>query len=195
MLRDLGAAARWATAAGRGRAGTWLLDGLLAVWFAVTVASQHPHRVFDRFRAYDPTGLLVPNWRFFAPEPAHHDFHLLHRVLTADGAETPWSETVQIAPRAWSHMAWFPDRRRDKAVFDICNELIGRMAVAGPEVKGAPGFELLGNLVEHTVRREHAGREAPQGFQFVVARHTGHDEDHDPDYVLVSPFVPLERAS
>ena len=35
------------------------------------------------------------------------------------------------------------------------------------------------------------------GFQFLIARHTGHDADHEPDYLLASPFVRLgeEKAA
>jgi hypothetical protein len=161
-------------------------------WFLATVASQHPHRVFDRMRDFDPTGVLVPNWRFFAPEPAQHDFHVLHRVLLADGEQTPWTETTKIAPRTWLHAVWFPDRRREKAMFDVCNELVMLMSSPGVELTATAPFELIRDLVELTVRDAYAGGPPPEGFQFVVARHTGHDLTHDPEYLLASPFVPLE---
>jgi hypothetical protein len=168
-----------------------LVTAGLGAWFVATAASQHPHRAFDRFRDYDPTGLFVPNWRFFAPEPAQHDFHLLHRVLTAGGEQTPWRETRQITPRAWRHAAWFPDRRRDKAMFDVCNELITLMAIPSVDLPATAPFRLLRAFVELKVRREYAHDEQPQGFQFLIARHTGHDADHEPDYLLASPFVRL----
>jgi len=113
---------------------TWTVGAGLATWWLVTGASHHPLRVFDRFRSFDPTGTLVPNWRFFAPEPAQHDFHILHRVLTAEGEQTPWLETSHIAPRAWVQMVWFPARRREKALVDICNELLMVMGPAGRDV-------------------------------------------------------------
>ena len=167
----------------------------LAAWFAATAASQHPHRAFDRFRDYDPMGMLVPNWRFFAPEPAKHDFHVLHRVLTAAGEETPWRETTTITPRSWRHAFWFPDRRRDKAMFDICNELITLMSVPGVELPATAPFHLLRDLVRLKVEEEHREGPSPQGFQFLVARHTGHDEEPEPDYLLASPFVPMAGAT
>jgi hypothetical protein len=49
---------------------------------------------------------------------------MFHRVLRAgDGVPTPWLETAPIAARRWSHAAWFPRRRQDKAMFEISNEL------------------------------------------------------------------------
>jgi hypothetical protein len=163
----------------------------LGAWFVATAASQHPHRAFDRFRDYDPTGLFVPNWRFFAPEPAQHDFHVLHRVLTAEGEQTPWSESTHITPRAWRHALWFPDRRRDKAMFDVANELITLTTIPGLDLATTAPFELLRDAVELKVRAEYEGRPLPQGFQFLIARYTGHDESGEPDYLLASPFVPL----
>ena len=162
-------------------------------WLLATAASQHPHRAFDRCRDFDPTGLLVPNWRFFAPEPAKHDFHLLHRVLTADERQTQWQETTPISPRRSVHAVFFPARRREKAMFDICNELIMLMAIPRLDLARTVPFELLRNHVELRVREQHAT--TPQGFQFLIARHTGHDESEDPDYLLASPFIPLEEVA
>lgn len=170
---------------------TWAIALGLAAGWAATAASQHPLRVFDRFRDYDPLGLLLPNWRFFAPEPAQHDFHILHRVLTADGEQTQWSETSRIAVRTWEQAVWFPDHREEKAVFDICTELLLAMGPAGRDVSHTPAYRLLRDFVEQAVCAQYAGCPLPQGFQFIIARHTGHDEEPEPDYVLASPFVPL----
>jgi hypothetical protein len=168
-----------------------LTNAGLGAWFLATAASQHPHRVFDRVRDYDPTGLLVPNWRFFAPEPAQHDFHLLYRVLSTDGEQSPWREALQIAARRWLHAVWYPDRRRDKAMFDVCTELLRSMAAPARDVTLAPAYQLLADFVESSIRAQHGDRAMPQGFQFLVARHSGHDAEHDPDYIMTSPFIPL----
>lgn len=169
---------------------TLLLLGGLAVWLSATIAGQHPHSTFDRVRERDRTGMLIPNWKFFAPEPAQHDFHVLHRVLTADGAQTPWQETTRIAPRAWSQLLWFPNRRREKAMFDVCAELIMLMNKPGLDLTQFPAYRVLQEFVELTVRDSCADAELPQGFQFLIARHTGHDQKNEPDYVFLSPFVP-----
>ncbi|MFI9105453.1 hypothetical protein ACIGXA_33585 [Streptomyces fildesensis] len=171
-----------------------LLLGGLAMWFVGTAASQHPNGVFDRVRNHDKVGLLLPNWRFFAPEPAQHDFHVLHRVLTADGSQTRWEQTTSIAPRRWTQMVWFPDRRREKGLFDVCAELISLMNIPGLDTTGFPVFRVLRDFVALAVHEEYAGQELPQGLQFVIARHTGHDQDHEPDYIFLSPFVPLRKA-
>lgn len=173
----------------------WLVRGVLAGWLLATAASQHPNNMFDRFRRYDRTGVLIPNWRFFAPEPARHDFHVLHRVLTADDEATPWRETRHFTPRRWLHAVWFPDHRRDKAIFDVCHDLIKHLQVPGRDLTHMPAYIVLRDFVESVVRDEYAAAEPPQGFQFTVARYTGHDHDHEPEFILVSPYVPLRAAT
>lgn len=175
---------------------TVLLSAAVGSWVLATAASQHPHRLFDGLRRFDVTGLILPNWRFFAPEPAKHDFHLLHRVLTADGEQTGWEETTPIAPRRWSQALFFADRRQEKSMFDVANELVTVMAKAHVDVTKTVAFELLRNRVELRVVEAYqaAGKARPRGFQFLLARHTGHDESEEPDYLLSSPFIALSPA-
>ncbi|WP_435125388.1 hypothetical protein [Actinacidiphila sp. bgisy144] len=165
----------------------------LATWFAATVLSQHPRPEFNRLAALDGTGALIPNWRFFAPEPARHDFHVLFRTEEADGRATPWQEGSAITPRRPLHTVWFPNRRREKALYDLCHELVAVMRQFDGDLTQAPAYRMLRNSVARTVA-ERPGP-PPRGFQFVVARHTGHDPAHDPDYLFVSPYIPFTPAA
>jgi len=176
------------------RAVTAAVAAGLGSWLLATAASQHPHRAFDGLRRFDPVGLALPNWRFFAPEPAQHDYHVLHRVLRADGTESPWQETTSISPRSWGHVLFFPDRRREKALFDIASELTQLMMDPRIDVSRTVPYELLANAVELRLRSEPTDGPPPQGFQFLLARHTGHDTEQDPDYLFASPFIPFEGA-
>ncbi|MFE0462818.1 hypothetical protein ACFW1A_26545 [Kitasatospora sp. NPDC058965] len=171
--------------------GTWLVLGTLAAWFTATVSCQHPQQSFDRLRDYDRLGALLPNWRFFAPEPAQHDFHLLHRVLSAADEPSPWLQTTEVTPRAWVQAVWFPGRRREKAMFDLCVEVLTLMG-RGQDVTRYPAYRLLRDRVARRVWTDHAAGAPPQGFQFLIARAAGYDQEAEPDYVFVSPFVPLE---
>ena len=179
----------------RARVETVAASAAFGSWVLATLASQHPHRAFDGLRRFDPVGLALPNWRFFAPEPAQHDYHVLHRVLRADGTESPWVETTSICMRCWKHVFFFPDRRREKALFDIASELTQLMMDPRIDISRTVPFELLGNAVELHVRSSLGeDEEPPRGYQFLLARHTGHDEAHEPDYLFASPFVPLAPA-
>lgn len=172
------------------RALEWGLAGALLV----TASAQHPNKMFDRARRLDPIGILIPNWRFFAPEPARHDFHVVHRTRDADGAVTDWEETVPSSPRSWRHAVFFPERRRDKALSDICTEA-GVLASRGV-VSGSPSYRLLrefvrGRVLEHAGARGGGEGAAVAGFQFAVIRYSGYDDSEDPQHILVSEFVAL----
>jgi len=169
-----------------------LMELGLSAWLAITAASQHPHRIFDRFRARDRTGLLIPNWRFFAPEPATHDYHVLYRVLSNSGAQSQWMAASDISLRNWLQTVWFPRRRQDKAMFDICNELALVMGRRDINLVTTPGYKLLRDFVERRIGGEQGP--LPQGFQFLVAQYSGYDDTTEPRYVFVSPFVPLNAG-
>jgi hypothetical protein len=171
------------------RAGELAFAAGVTGWWVATALSQHPNRAFDRLRRYDRTGIALPNWRFFAPEPATHDFRVLHRYLCQDGTQTPWAESNLISPRAWRQSFWFPSRRRDKAVSDICNELIGHMQVPGLELTTTPAYRILRDFVARRLTLAHQGPD-PQGFQFLVVSDCGHDEEPEPQYLFASRFEP-----
>jgi hypothetical protein len=171
--------------------GATLVAAGLAGWFVATAASQHPLRQFDRLRTYDPLGLLLPNWRFFAPEPAQHDIRLLHRVLAADGATSPWEETYSITGRRPLQMVWFPQRRRDKALFDAVSHLLTCLAIPRVNIASTYAYRLIEDAVRHRVRRSHSTGPSPRGFQFVIAEHAGYDPDVEPTYLMASQFISM----
>ncbi|WP_329339006.1 hypothetical protein OG866_28420 [Streptomyces sp. NBC_00663] len=174
----------------RQKAAARSVEAAFVAWLTVTLLSQHPHQVFDRFRSYDRLGLLIPNWRFFAPQPARHDFHLLYRTVSRTGEESEWQAASQIIKRAWAHVAWFPGRRQEKAVFDICSEIVALVGARSPKVVEAPGYRLLRNFVRRRLDEE--GVRDISGFQFLVVRYSGHDHSEEPQYSFVSPFVPYD---
>jgi hypothetical protein len=159
----------------------------LAGWVVATAVSQHPNRAFDRLRRFDRTGVAIPNWRFFAPEPATHDFRVLHRYLCADGTQTEWQESNVISQRAWRQSFWFPDRRRDKAMSDICNEIIGHLRTPGQDLTVTPAYRILRDFVAARLAATHTGPD-PQGFQFLVVSDCGYDDETEPDYLFASRF-------
>ncbi|MFI9723178.1 hypothetical protein ACIHFE_26580 [Streptomyces sp. NPDC052396] len=162
----------------------------VAAWLGVTLLSQHPNRLFDRFRKHDPFGVVIPDWRFFAPEPARHDMHLLYRVLTADRERSAWAETNRIRERDWLQTVWFPERRRDKALFDLALQLIPHLGTSA-DVTALPVYRVLREFVAAAVRRDHADGPCPRGFQFMLVRGGGYDGAEEPEYLLVSPYHPL----
>lgn len=162
----------------------------LGAWFVASILSQHPQRIFDRLRRAEPTGVALPDWRFFAPEPARYDFVVLYRTLRADGTETPWQAVAEPKPRTLRHAVWFPERRLDKAVHDLCDHLTQQLNVFGDDGTGAPAYALLSGMVRRKVDESATG-DRPRGFQFLIARSSGYDEGEEPRYMYLSRFEKL----
>ncbi|WP_158716052.1 hypothetical protein [Streptomyces sp. NRRL B-24720] len=148
-----------------------------------TIVSQHPLRSFDRIRRFDHTKLLLPDWRLFAPTPVMHDFHLLYRCFEGD-RETDWDVASRIAERSLSQIVWYPDRRRDKAFLDLCQEMSFVAADNPAAAMETPVYRILKEYITLC-----SIRQQPQcdRFQFMIMRTGGHDESEVP----VSTFISL----
>lgn len=163
-----------------------------AAMLFITFFSQHPNRIFDRLRTTDKLGFWLPNWRFFAPEPAQSDFHVLHRTLSSDGTESEWEETHQTTPRKLSHFIWFPDRRTDKGIFDAIADLMAAVPQGEDQVLRSPAYRTIAAFVRRRINDSAA--QPIDGYQFMLATSTGFDESNEPEELLTSPYIPLRKA-
>ncbi|MEH0628575.1 hypothetical protein [Streptomyces stelliscabiei] len=124
-----------------GEGAAWRIAG--AAMLAVTVAGQHPFEQFSRFRAKDVLS-LVPNWRFFAPNPCMHDSHFLYRTVDADGNASPWQDAFATETRKPQHIVWFPTRRADKGMVDACADILPTLEFGGFEgAARTPGYRMI----------------------------------------------------
>lgn len=166
----------------------------LGSWLAATAVSQHPLRAFDGVRSgLRRWGLLVPDWRFFAPEPGRWDDHLMVRHTDEDGNPTPWRSVSSYEPRRLRQSVYFPENRIEKALNDTTGVLMTRLAANEGDITALLEYQILRGVAEGHVRAEHAGRPLPSGFQFLLLRDTGYD-DSELTLRLVSRFEPLERG-
>ena len=166
----------------------WGLYGVLGGWFALTLCQQanRPHPLGKRI---DPTSMAIPNWRFFAPTPARHDFNVLYRDKLANGELTPWREQEISKDRTLLQMVWHPARRMEKALFDVASELLQ----ASEKVKEVERVQLtvsylaLLNFVTNQVEHHREGVQV----QFLIAQSAGHDESIEPRMLFLSDFHAL----
>ncbi|MFG2648585.1 hypothetical protein [Streptomyces sp. NPDC048436] len=155
-----------------------------------TVAAQHPHPAFDRARAKDLFA-FIPNWKFFAPNPATHDFHYVYRTLGRTGETSEWSEIEMIEPRRMYQAFWFATRRPEKSVFDLCTAILQQAARGGAtEVQKTSSYRVLAEFIRRTIH-DRQGDEDVKGFQFAVVRAAGHDTSEDPEPLFISPYTPM----
>lgn len=156
-----------------------------------TLAGQHPLPEFSRVRVRDVFSLL-PNWRFFAPNPATSDYHFLYRTVDADGTASPWHDASGIEEREPLHILWFPTRRADKAVFDACQDIMPALEEGFGVAARTPGYRLVAEYVRALITSQGGSAGAVGGFQFALASGTGYDVRYRPTIFFVSPYVPVD---
>lgn len=155
-----------------------------------TLSAQHPNPLFNKAQKMDIFSAMFPNWRFFAPTPAQHDYHILYRTLNQEGETSPWRMVEVIVGRKLPQMFWFPGRRPEKAVFDIVTELITQLDKGFSGMMKLPSYRMLCAYLRHRIR-EDGNAEGVKGFQFTLVRATGYEES-DPEVVFVSPYTPMK---
>ncbi|AQU65091.1 hypothetical protein ACFTTN_26770 [Streptomyces niveus] len=162
-----------------------------ATLLVTTLAAQHPHPAFELAREKDVFS-LVPNWKFFAPNPATHDFHYLYRTLDEDRQTSAWVELDLITNRKMIQAFWFSSRRREKAVFDICTAIL-KSIQKGDDPTNSPPFRVLTEFIRKQIRDASDASDV-RGFQFSVVRAPGHDDSEDPEVLYVSTYLPMKPA-
>lgn len=165
--------------------------GVAAGWVLITGLNQHPNRSFDWARKYDSSGMLIGNWRFFAPNPAVHDFRVAHRLLWKDGSVSDWEDTRVVPPRRWYSPVFFPERRRDKGITDISGGLTEMLTAGGEKIEKSAAYRVLSLMVRARVEEDHHGDDDQiEGYQFAVGRDAGFDDTEDAQVFLASGLIP-----
>jgi len=154
-----------------------------------TLSAQHPNPLFNKAQKVDIFSALFPNWRFFAPTPAQHDYHILYRTLNREGETSSWRMVEVIVGRKLPQIFWFPGRRPEKAIFDIVTELITQLDKGFSSLKKMPSYRMLCAFLRDRIRDDGAA-ENVKGFQFTLVRATGFEES-EPEVIFVSPYTSM----
>ncbi|WP_324165475.1 hypothetical protein [Amycolatopsis sp.] len=171
------------------RVGRYALTGLFGSWFFITLLSQDPRRKFEKLRKFDPSGVFIADWRFFAPRPGMHDYHVLVRDQLVDGKHTDWTEICPAEARRWHHALWYINRRVEKVVADSVSGLMdfGRLARKKEDIQLSGSYLTLLNYVTSSVPHH---KDADR-TQFLVAASDGYDEQEEPTILFMSNAHPL----
>lgn len=172
----------WATAA------RWGVYGLFTGWFGLSVLQQMDKPELGR--KVDPTSMAIPNWRFFAPMPARHDYNVLYRDRLSDGTVTNWREEEIALTRNLRQVMWHPNRRLEKALFDVASELfrISKEIKDTPRIKLTVPYLALLNYVTNKVGHGDGAVEV----QFLIANSAGHEEEVEPRMLFLSEWHALD---
>jgi hypothetical protein len=119
-----------------------------------------------------------------------HDYHLLYRTLSHDGESSRWKSVDVITGRKLTQIAWFPTRRPEKALFDVCSDVLYFIDKGFPVVTRTPGYRVLVAYLRRRMRED--GVEDAKGFQFTLVRAAGYDTAETPETIFVSPLTPMK---
>jgi hypothetical protein len=154
---------------------------IFAAWLLCSILVYIP-RLRRPIRNYDIFG-LVPEWRFFAPNPGRTDFHLLYRDKYRDGTLSNWTEVAAIGNRRVWNMLYNPMRRRNKALFDCMQEFSRHVNERDPVLELSIPYLTLLNYVSCLFRNP-----LPEQVQFLLMYSAGEQADKDPEPLYVSGF-------
>lgn len=90
---------------------------------------------------------LLPNWRFFGPNPLTSDLHLLFRTVTVDGNSSIWREVGPQGARPLRSAIWNPERRVRKALFDIVVSLSKEAEESSAHIQASVPYIALLSIV------------------------------------------------
>ncbi|MFE9803007.1 hypothetical protein ACFYP6_29790 [Streptomyces goshikiensis] len=113
-----------------------------------------------------------------------HDFHLLCRA-GEPGHEGEWQVASTIAKCSASQFVWYPERRRDKAFPDLCQEVSFAAGEGSSSAPATPAYRIL---------RDYAGGYLAatgcpdETLQFMIMRRGVHDSEEPPTCTLLSPY-------
>ncbi len=161
---------------------------LLGLSVAVSVARLHKP-VAGRLDGLDFLQLL-PDWKFFAPEPNRSDYHLLARHRTGSEAPGAWQVLENSRKHTLRPHLLDPHRRLRKAMVDVSASYIviseeRRRESAEqlrPTLSTSMTYLLLLSLAT-------AKRLAGEEIQFAVVA-TRDEEDDNGEVVMLSDFHP-----
>lgn len=106
---------------------------LLGIWFALSLIANLLPRS-SRIRRI-PFSWALPEWRFFAPTPATHDYEVFFRSRSPEGRPGE-PNFVTFPRRKWNRGLLNPHSRTRKATRDAIDDLLS--AAAGTAREGGP---------------------------------------------------------
>jgi len=156
-----------------------LVDSVLCVWLALSVLVYVP-RFRDIIRGRDLLS-LIPEWRFFAPVPGQHDYHILYRDYYEGGEVDRWREIGVSLNRSFWCFLWNPKRRGKKALFDAVGELATHIQQGNTSPEMTMPYLTLLNHVSNVPRDRPAAM-----TQFMLMASEGTLGHADPAMMLIS---------
>ena len=88
------------------------------VWGILSILPQSTNKLTDKIKSYDLLNIL-PNYKFFCPNPIRSDYHLYYRGRFQDDQFSQWEE-IRIGHKVQLLCAiWNPHKRERKVFYKV----------------------------------------------------------------------------
>ena len=91
-----------------------LIIAIFLVWLVLSIVSQFG---INKFKRNVFSKLLLPEWRFFSPQPLSNDMNLFYRDKNADFI-TQWKPALPELSTRFYNFIYNPNRRIRKTIID-----------------------------------------------------------------------------
>lgn len=89
----------------------------------ITTIAQWGNKFSTFLRSKDLIN-FIPSWYFFAPHPVTYNIRLIYRDEFVGKQQGQWQQAEFATERKWYHFLWNPQKRYNKAFFDIYKGLL-----------------------------------------------------------------------
>jgi hypothetical protein len=155
-----------------------------SVWGVLSLTCQGRHPLIQTIKARDVFGLL-PNYKFFCPNPVRNDYHLYYRQRQG---EDQWKEIPIPTRHPVFSMFWNPGKRERK-VFTSAIHKINAKFKKRPENAKGPVYRFFLHYIA-----QYAGAVDSRSIQFKITTRQDLKEGSEETVIFISNVKTLTAA-
>jgi hypothetical protein len=153
-------------------------------WAMISILSQGESPVVGRLKAYDLFN-MIPNYKFFCPNPIKKDYHLYYRNLLQKDQTGEWKEIIIGKRNRVIGCIWNP-AKRDRKVFYKAVRTIRKQTAKKEKVLSGHMYLLVLNMVKSIARNENS-----RAVQFKLTAKQNYRTKVEEVILFTSPFDEL----
>jgi len=134
---------------------------VFAAWAVFSLLCQGTSRLKARLKSFDLFNIL-PNYKFFCPNPVRYDYHLYYRTQQKDNLLSEWQE-IPIGKRTSILCSIWNPRKRERKVFHKAIKTLKGFKKQSSGNLRSPAYQLLLSYI-----KKHAGQPGCVSTQFRI---------------------------
>ena len=166
---------------------TVLIFLFYSIWGILSLTCQGKHLLIQTIKSYDVFGLL-PNYKFFCPNPVRNDYHLYYRQRRVADEWNDWQEIRIPTRHPLFSMFWNPGKRERKVFTSAINKIKAKYKKRPGRAKG-PVYHFFLHYIA-----QYAGPIDKGSIQFKIATRQDLNAQSEESVVFISSLHALTAA-